>query len=279
MDISSKKITSLLYVILMGVSLVIPLFFSIECASNPVLTISKLQGGEVTRISRAVNSINNDINAEGTTITKFLSWTKDSSTSRDSITYNLEVNMSSYKNLQQDQKKVVMNIALVTIENSSISRINRTKIYNFICNNDKATSSLVRQLSNDVTADFASAYSSIKPFTGTIGWILGLFTLAIFIILGITVTVDLAYIVVPIIQNALSKDNASAKPKFVSLEAWNAVKKAEEGNTFREPLGIYCKLKTKQFIAMGICLLYLISGKIYTLIAWFMDMFSGVLPS
>ena len=119
----------------------------------------------------------------------------------------------------------------------------------------------------------------LNKFSVTSGIYSSNFTLSIFIILGITVTVDLAYIVVPIIQNALSKDNASAKPKFVSLEAWNAVKKAEEGNTFREPLGIYCKLKVKQFMALGICLLYLISGKIYTLIAWFMDMFSGVLPN
>ena len=278
MNISLKKSTSLLCLLLMGVSLLIPLFFSIECASNPVLTISKLQSGEVTRISKVVNQVNADIDSADIDMIKFLSWTKDSESDRDSVTYNLEVNMSSYKNLQQEEKKKIMNIALVAIENSGISKINRSKIYNFICNNDKATSSLVRQLSNDVTADFASAYSSVKPFTGAVGCVLGVFTLLIFIILGLTIAVDLAYIVIPFIQNMLSKDNPNVKPKFVSLEAWNAVKKAEEGNTFREPMGVYCKLKFKQFMAMGICLLYLISGKIYTLIAWFMDMFSGVLP-
>ena len=271
------KFTSLLFALLMGVSLMILPFFSVDCASNPVLTISKLQSGEVARIKKVVANVNASIADSDISIT-FLTWTKSIESKSKDIIYDLEVNASSYNELQQESKKTVMNIALNSIDNSDVSKINRSKIYNFICNNDKATSNLVRQLSNDVTADFASAYSSLKPFSGTLGWILGLFTLATFMLLGLTVAVDIAYIVVPIIQYGLSKDSDNSKPKFVSAEAWNAVKKAEEGSTFREPLGIYFKLKTKQFMAMGVCLLYLISGQIYTLIAWFMDMFSGVLP-
>ena len=45
---------------------------------------------------------------------------------------------------------------------------------------DKSTSNLVRQLSNDVDADFAGAYMTFKPFTGVVGWILGLICLSIF---------------------------------------------------------------------------------------------------
>ena len=48
--------------------------------------------------------------------------------------------------------------------------------------------------------------------------------------------------------------------------------------TRHESLTIYLKLKMKQFIAIGICLLYLVSGQIYDLIASIIDYFRGVLP-
>lgn len=277
-----KRLKYIICTLILGVALLglSPIFcIKVWCASNPLLTMTDIESGEYTRITSTISSINSDIKDSektGVSSTNMLECSTPTY-SGSKYTFNIEFDTGLYSKLIQGEKQEVMSIILNSISDSSISQINRSKIYNFISNNDKSTSNLVRQLSNDVDADFADAYSSIKPFTGIIGWVLGVITLAIFIILGLTITVDIAYIVLPLFQNFLSSENEKTKPKFVSAEAWNAVKEAEAGGTFKEPLGIYLKLKTKQFLAIGICILYLVSGKIYTLIASIMDAFQGIL--
>ena len=102
------KFTSLLFALLMGVSLMILPFFSVDCASNPVLTISKLQSGEVARIKKVVANVNASIADSDISIT-FLTWTKSIESKSKDIIYDLEVNASSYNELQQESKKTVMN--------------------------------------------------------------------------------------------------------------------------------------------------------------------------
>lgn len=271
---------------LMGVLglVLIPLFNVVDCSSNPVLTMSGVTGGEKAKISSVVNEINTliieDKDNTGITQTNIVTMTDVTEGGSDNgRTINITFNTTIYNELEQLQKQTIMEHILVTVENSNMSQISRSKIYNFISNNDKATSSLVRQLSEDVTADFASAYSSFKPFSGVVGWILGILTLAIFVLLGISISVDMAYIVIPLVQNFLSSSNANVKAKFVSVEAWQAVQEAEKsvGSDFKEPMTIYLKSKTKQFLAIGICLLYLVSGEIYDAIANIIDYFQGLL--
>lgn len=259
---------------------------SAVCENNPTVTMSALNNKEVGLLSSTCNEINQSIyeNSDKTGIKdtgiKMLISSKDANSGSSDGEYivNVEFNVSTYNGLKQNEKEAVMELILNGIDNSQLSQISKTKIYNFVSNSDEATANLVRQLSSDVKADFGSAYSSFKPFTGVIGWILGILTLAIFLILGLTIAFDIAYITIPIIQNWLSQSNESVKPKFVSLEAWNAVKAAEAsiGTGYREPMAIYFKAKTKQFLALGLCLLYLISGQIYNVIAMIIDMFNGV---
>lgn len=272
-----NRFTSLLMILLMGVSVLISPFFIVKAETNPILTISGVEAKERTELEKACNDINIAVQDwMGMSDLQFMKF--DAVSGED--TYNIEINMSSYSNWGQEDKQEVMSICLNKIDKSGCSRIIRSKVYNFIANNDKSTSSLVRQLSDDVTSDFAGAYSYFKPWAGWLGILLGGITLLIFLTLTLGILFDISYIVIPMWQNFLSADKADQKPKFISLEAWNAVKKAEESTTsgFREPLGIYLGSKTRQFIAIGVCILYLVSGKIYNLIAWLMDSFSGVLP-
>lgn len=278
----------IIYTWLGAVALMLLLFsICVDCVSNPTVTLSTLTQTEVSLIEDTCKDINELIyeNSRDTGITdpstQMLKASRDTNSpnTNGQMIENVEFNVSTYNRLEQLEKQEVMEIILTGIDNSQLSQISKSKIYNFVSNSDKSTSNLVRQLSGDVRADFASAYSSFRPFTGVLGWILGVFTLLIFIILGLTIVVDLAYIVIPFVQNGLSNENASAKPRFISPEAWNAVRVAEQsiGSNYREPVGVYFKSKTKQFIAIGICLLYLVSGKIYDLIAMVIDMFQGFL--
>lgn len=268
------KLSIVALLTIMGVVAWLLPFSIVSYATDPVLYLQDLEQTEAKYILKACNEINNQVKNE-TSIDKFIKFGLVSGTNAD---YELTVVMSKYKNLSQEDKQTVMMIALDTVNNSSISFTNRNKIYNFIADNDTSVSSLVRQLSNDVDADFAAAYSSFKPFSGVIGWILGTFTLVIFIMLAITIVFDVAYITIPAWQLLVGSGNTKDKPKFTSLEAWKAVQSAEEDTSgTKTAMGLYLKTKTKQFIAIGICILYLVSGEIYHLIANIIDLFQGLL--
>lgn len=265
-------------ILILGVVLWLLPFFSFTVyasTGNPRVSISTVNGRdtETQVIDETITEINTDIAAKFPDLTDFLTVTNKSGTTQSS--YTIEMNMLKYTKYTQLEKQKIMEYALNGIKNSDISTTNKTRIYNFIADSDSTVSSLVRQLSSDVTADYVGAYGIFKPWTGRIGIALGLLTLVTFALLGIAVAVDIFYITVPAFQLLVANFTNNDKPKFVSVEAFKAIKDAESDKGNGSPLSLFFKLKTKQFIVMGICLLYLTSGKIYTLIAYIIDMFSG----
>lgn len=253
--------------------------------TNPVISVVSPPSQDGTAssgfIKTAVDNINSTIHINNLMLSNdsavadpnFLTYNYDSAAK----TVNITINMNDYNKLSSKNKQAVMQYALDGIYNSQISKTNRNKIYNALCKQDETTSSLVRQLSTDVTADFGHAYEYFKPFSGPLGVVLGIIAFVIFILLGFTLLLDIAYITLPFLQGWLTKTDGTAR--LVSIEATNAVKEQESkaGSEYVNPLGIYLKSKIKQYIAIFICLLYLLSGQIYTLLANFMDYFSGLL--
>lgn len=245
-----------------------------DVEANPTLTLS-YSSGEDTAITGYVSKVNNyTVNTTGVSL---LTFTNKGSTASDSTNAGvLTLDFTTYRNLSQEEKSDVMQFALENIKDSGISTMASNKIYNFIESQDESTASLVRQLSNDVNADFAEAYMMFKPFSGALGIVLGVFAIAIFVTLTLMVLVDLSYIVIPIIRDFLTQPQG--KPKFVSNEAWYAVKEVDgENHSNKNVLTVYLKKKTMQFVALSICILYLLSGQIYILIGNLMDMFRGML--
>lgn len=201
--------------------------------------------------------------------------------------HKISLNMTDYRSdaLTSDERSEIMRTALNAVNKSSnLTGQAKTRIYNFISNQDEATSSLVRQLSEDVKSDFANAYSWFKPFTGFLSTFFGFISMAIFAMLGIMIIVDLSYLTIPFIRywldcSAVDETGKKAdKPRLVSHEAWIAVQESEKvENSGKSSLGIYMKKKVWQLCVVAICLLYLVSGKLYNLIGWFIDAFRGVL--
>lgn len=266
--------------LIMGVVLGLSPIFSIQTSAvtNPSITITNVVAGDAHasggKIAETCKSINNDLKDDYGWESDFLTYSYDAT----AVSCTVTVNMSKYKKLSNQVKQDTMQVALDGIYNSDISRTAKNKLYNEICALDETTSALVRELSTDVTADYAKAYSWFKPFSGWVGWILGVLCLAIFVLIGLTLVVDIAYITIPIVQLWLTAKDDS-KAKFVSVEAFSAVKEqySKAGQTHVSAMGVYLRLKTKQFVALFICLLYLMSGKIYVLLASIMDYFRGVL--
>ena len=67
-----------------------------------------------------------------------------------------------------------------------------------------------------------------------------------------------------------------------SYDALYAVKSVEEegdGGKGRgkQSLGIYLRRRIGALILLGICLLYLVNGQLYTLVGWILDLLRGFL--
>lgn len=263
-----------------------------EDSSNPKISIVSPPKKDANKSNKGTifslcNKINNSLWKDGIFVdksyqggslkdvcTEFLSCSFDESSNICTIT----VNMIRYNKLANSEQQKIMQRALDAIYESDVSRINRNKIYNELCALDTTTSSLVRQLSDDVHADFYTAYSYFKPFSGPIGTLLGILTIAIFTFLGLTIVIDIAYITIPFVQELLGRLSKGEKIKCVSLEAANAVKEAESksGQEYINPLGVYLKSKTRQYVAIAICILYLVSGNLFSFLASFIDYFTGI---
>ena len=149
---------------------------------------------------------------------------------------------------------------------------------------------LLASILSDVKADFIGGNRIFAPFSGPIGTGLGLISILIMALLGLTMALDLAYIVIPPFQmlmgDGTGNGNESGKgfhvSGFISQEARVAVKSAEGGGQagsgeYKAAVWTYFKYRWKGLVLLGICLLYLIQGQMYSFVAWFLDLFSGLL--
>lgn len=233
---------------------------------NPILELDSSSG--LDELCTNVNTLSQEYAA-------FDFITKGTTTS-GKATLTLDIH-TYFEELSTDERKEVMETALTTVNSSNnISSRAKTRIYNFIANQDEVVTSMVKQLSTDVNADFATAYSWFKPFTGGISTILGFMCFAIFIFLAFTIVVDLAFLAIPAVTVFCTKENGERR--FVSKEAAFAMAEAErEPNSGKSYFSIYARKKILQFAVLAICLLYLVTGKIYLLISWFIDAYQGFL--
>ena len=283
----NKKIA--LYGKILGIALmVIPLFNIVtfaDGASGAVITIDAT-AKDLEAVETAVDNINADmIKAEvgncGRTFELNGETIMDSATAEALImetngtVINLSINNQIYGDLDMEDKERFMTIALNGIQNSSISTINRNKIYSFIANSDKRVSGLVRQLSDDVIVDMPAAYAWFKPWSGPLGIGLGILTIAIFVLLGVSTVIDIGFLTIPLFQCWLIHEcSAKEKPPLVSLEAWDAYKESVE--THSGVLGLFFRKKAGQMIVLGVCILYLVSGNLFALVAKVVDYFQGL---
>ena len=142
-------------------------------------------------------------------------------------------------------------------------------------------------LLQDTKPDFVAAQAIWKPFAGPVGIILGVGAIGIMSLIGVVMVADIAYIALPPVRIFASEsENGKGKKTIRSFlfthEATNAVTIAENtggngnGET-KQALGIYFKRRVVMLIMLGICLMYLVNGQIYTLVGWVLDLVSGFL--
>lgn len=153
-----------------------------------------------------------------------------------------------------------------------------------------AGSQIMAALMSDTKPDYASANRIYQPFSGLVGTALGLISILIMSLLAVTMALDIAYIVIPSFQLLLDGGDdagggqAKGMSRIISQEARSAVKSVSDGggggqsgSGNKMAIGQYFKMRWKALIVLGICLLYLVQGQIYSFVAWVIDLVSGFL--
>lgn len=151
---------------------------------------------------------------------------------------------------------------------------------------DGVGSQLMSVLMENTKPDFVTANRIYQPFSGIVGTVLGLGSILIMAFLGITMVMDIAYIGLPVFRMALDGEGTGEgkKPKIISYEAVSAISTAEgssggaggSGSSGGKiAIGIYFKKRVIMLVVLGICLLYLVQGQIFVMVAWILDLLSG----
>ena len=159
-------------------------------------------------------------------------------------------------------------------------------------NTEGVGSQLMTTLMAQTKPDYVTANRIYQPFSGPVGVILGICAILIMAFLAITMVLDLAYIAIPTFQLFVDGDGQGGggqgggkKKSFISQEAIDAVQMAvggqggggQNGSSNKLAVSIYFKKRVLMLVVLGICLLYLVSGNIFALVGWVIDLLSGFL--
>lgn len=189
----------------------------------------------------------------------------------------LSFSNKNYASLDMDTRREFMETALLTTKESGLGSQIRGKVYNFIADQDNTTSAAVKYLRSDASADFVAAASLFKPFGSLFGIILGVVSLFIFMFMGFSILADVAYMVLPGFRVFSDGKTGNDRPKWVSREAYSAVKESEESinrSNYKSYMALYAQRRFTTLTIMAIALGYLISGQIYDFIVFLIDAFS-----
>lgn len=142
-------------------------------------------------------------------------------------------------------------------------------------------SKFLSSILSETKPDFVTAKKWYKPFSGPVGTLLAFGSIIALSLIGIVMVADILYITIPPFRLFVSDKEESGKlpvSKIFSHAAIYAVKEVEEGGgdgAKKHSLGIYFKSRVVELILLGICLLYLVQGQIYTVVGWVLDLLSG----
>lgn len=189
----------------------------------------------------------------------------------DSGTHLLTFNNTGYSGLDLSEKRETMKYTLDSIASSTMTNQHRLKVYNFVCDQDTGVSQAIRWLSSDASADVASAADWLSPYASVISTTWGVLCIIILTMLALTMTLDLAYMTIPPLRSLLTSSK-KGRPWFVSVEAFNAIKHADD--TGGNYLAYYLKKRFVSCIIIGTIIVMMVTGKIFEPFLYFGSYFA-----
>lgn len=186
----------------------------------------------------------------------------------------LSFSSSIYRSLSKDDQRKTMSFALKTIKESQLPSKVKTKVTNFIADQDRTVADSIQALNSDTSSELSSGYSWFIPFASPLSTVLGVFAIIIFVFLTVSIVVDVAYLTVGLFRQFL--ENGEGRPKFVSGEAWETAREVDmslQSGTYKDYLVVYFRKRMSILIITSFVLAYLISGQIYSVFTALLDVF------
>lgn len=140
---------------------------------------------------------------------------------------------------------------------------------------------LLTSLFANTKADLFTAMKWFSPFQGTLGLILGIGVIFIIVLLIASTVFDLVYIGLPMARNVMdgkAEQNGKPRPFGVSTDAVRVVTENEDNNKGAggNMYVAYFKKRVVTYIILAVCILYLISGQLSSVIGWLLGQVSGI---
>jgi hypothetical protein len=186
----------------------------------------------------------------------------------------LSFSSSIYRSLSKDDQRKTMSFALKTIKESQLPSKVKTKVTNFIADQDRTVADSIQALNSDTSSELSAGYSWFIPFASPFSTMLGVFAIIIFVFLTVSIVVDVAYLTVGVFRQFL--ENGEGRPKFVSGEAWETAREVDmslQSGTYKDYLVVYFRKRMSILIITSFVLAYLISGQIYSVFTALLDVF------
>lgn len=184
----------------------------------------------------------------------------------------LSFSSSIYHSLSKDDQRKTMSFALKTIKESQLPSKVKTKVTNFIADQDRTVADSIQALNSDTSSELSSGYAWFIPFASPFSTFLGVLAIVIFVFLTVSLVVDVAYLTVGIFRQFL--ENGEGRPKFVSGEAWETAREVDmslQSGTYKDYLVVYFRKRMSILILTSLVLSYLISGQIYGIFTTLLD--------
>lgn len=148
---------------------------------------------------------------------------------------------------------------------------------------DSSVSSVMLPLIiNSSKGNMYKAYLIAKPFLDVLSVVLGVGAVILILLLLFSTVMDLAYIGLPVWREAQAgKDGGKKHPFGVSYEALRTVDDVEKGigggdGEYRNSYLLYFRRRALTYIILAICIMYLICGGLSGVIAFVLNLVSGI---
>lgn len=188
---------------------------------------------------------------------------------------------AQYDNLSVTDKTLQLQEALNKVGSLGLSSTSLAIVEKWAKTLGATEAELLTSLFANTKADLFTAMKWFSPFQGTLGLILGIGVIFIIVLLIASTVFDLVYIGLPMARNVMdgkAEQNGKPRPFGVSTDAVRVVNENANDNngTGGNMYVAYFKKRVVTYIILAVCILYLISGQLSSVIGWLLGQVSGI---
>lgn len=187
----------------------------------------------------------------------------------------LVFNTSNYVKMSGSQQQKLIQSVVKTKLYQNLDMDAKSEFINEVDSNSENSATILALMFGETSPDYGGAFKLLQPFNGPVGTGLGVFIIVLVAGIIFSTASDITYIVLPY----FSKDTESRdKVKLVSRSAIKCVKDGETNNkTSWNIIFAYMKDRLGMWLLFGVCLVYLIQGRVIDFVSWILGLSGGTI--